>query len=301
MATSIVTIYTDGSCIRAYGNTQRRAGAGVYSPERPDLSRSMPLSQLETTNHAYTNQRAELHALIIGLNLIFQEKAKRSHDSKCIFFELYSDARSAINLITTQGPAFRRRYGEDFNNWVNSKHQPVANADLINQAMEIYRKINRLFPGSFALLHCYGHSGNIGNEEADRLAKKACECCQVCHVTGAVSSIFRRRASDYSAAMSEQNAHQAICVAEMPTTSDCDQVESERSAPGQRVLDQVVPVVEETVDNRDNAPNGERTYSLFGTLWQALKLSWRTLCKCTSTCLFAMIWQSWDKFQDCIE
>lgn len=53
----------------------------------------------------------------------------------------------------------------------------VANSDILKRAMNRYNAINNLYydddEPKLAIKHVSAHSGNWGNEHADRLARKA--------------------------------------------------------------------------------------------------------------------------------
>ncbi len=136
-----VVMHTDGAC---RGNPGP-GGWGVslrYNGHNKSLKGSEP----ETTNN-----RMELLAVINGLNQL-----KRSCD-----IELYTDSRYVLDGITKWIDDWKKR------GWKTAAKKPVKNAELWQQLDEA-RARHRI--------HWHwvkGHSGDAGNELADRLANEA--------------------------------------------------------------------------------------------------------------------------------
>ena len=53
------------------------------------------------------------------------------------------------------------------NNYMSYYHEPVKNSDLFKRL----KKLMDCRIGSVGFVHVRGHEGNLGNEQADRLAK----------------------------------------------------------------------------------------------------------------------------------
>lgn len=57
--------------------------------------------------------------------------------------------------------------------------EPVANSDLIKEALSKYQAINELYSKSgdlkLEITHVRGHAGNVGNEMADKLANEGAD------------------------------------------------------------------------------------------------------------------------------
>jgi ribonuclease HI len=140
------TVFTDGSfAFEAPGIGF--AGCGVFIPDEPNLSISTFLP-----GDIQTNNRAELHALILGI------KAVPSHSPLL----LYSDSKFVVNGATQwlkqwKGAHFRGASGK-----------AVAHADL-------WQHLDTLLQGRegpWAIRWTAGHVGLHGNEQADRLANE---------------------------------------------------------------------------------------------------------------------------------
>ncbi|XP_051000245.1 ribonuclease H1 isoform X1 [Acomys russatus] len=140
-----VVVYTDGCC-SSNGRKRARAGIGVYwGPGHPlNVGVRLPGRQ--------TNQRAEIHA---ACKAIMQAKAQNI--SKLV---LYTDSMFTINGITNWVRGWKR------NGWRTS-----TGKDVINK--EDFMELDELAQGmDIQWMHIPGHSGFVGNEEADRLARE---------------------------------------------------------------------------------------------------------------------------------
>ncbi|XP_068420324.1 ribonuclease H1 isoform X2 [Eschrichtius robustus] len=140
-----VVVYTDGCCC-SNGRRRARAGIGVYwGPGHPlNVGIRLPGRQ--------TNQRAEIHAACKAI-----EQAKAQNINKLV---LYTDSMFTINGITNwvQG-------------WKKSGWRTSTGKEVINK--EDFMELDRLVQGmDVQWMHVPGHSGFIGNEEADRLARQ---------------------------------------------------------------------------------------------------------------------------------
>jgi ribonuclease HI len=100
-----------------------------------------------------TNNQMELKAILHVLKLAAMHKKWD--------FTVYSDSAYAVNSINNW------IYGWARNSWINSKKKPVENLDLMK---EIYSYIE-FSTENFKLKKIEGHSGHLGNELADALAK----------------------------------------------------------------------------------------------------------------------------------
>lgn len=140
-----VVVYTDGCC-SSNGQRRAQAGIGVYwGPGHPlNLGIRLPGRQ--------TNQRAEIHAACKAI-----EQAKAQNISKLV---LYTDSMFTINGITSWVQGWKK------NGW-----RTRAGKDVINK--EDFMKLDELTQGmDIQWMHIPGHSGFVGNEEADRLARE---------------------------------------------------------------------------------------------------------------------------------
>ena len=138
----LVTIYTDGSCIRNPGP----GGYGVV------LIKGKKREELSGGFKRTTNNRMELMACIVGLS---QLKSPST-------VTLHSDSRYVVNGIT-KGWAKRWRS----HNWMRTKEDPALNPDLWGRLLELCETHNVKF------VWVKGHAGNPENECCDRLATQA--------------------------------------------------------------------------------------------------------------------------------
>jgi ribonuclease HI len=133
-----VEIYTDGAC---RGNPGP-GGWGVL------LKADRHQKTLHGGEYDTTNNRMELTAAIEGLKAL-----KRSTD-----VVLYTDSKYVMDGITSWLPNWKRR------GWKTAAKKPVKNQDLW-QALDAETQRHAI-----RWVWVKGHSGDAGNEEADRLA-----------------------------------------------------------------------------------------------------------------------------------
>lgn len=131
-------MYTDGAC---RGNP----GPGGWAwavPHGPYASGASP---------ATTNQRMEITAVL---------EALRALDGP---LSVFSDSTYVVNC-------FRDRWWEGWlrRGWINSQRKPVANRDLWEPLIELYRKRSNV-----TLRWVKGHSGDKMNDIVDELAVTA--------------------------------------------------------------------------------------------------------------------------------
>ncbi|GAB4006718.1 ribonuclease HI [Glycomyces albus] len=133
-------IYTDGACSGNPGP----GGWGVYF-KWGDHEKELYGAEKVTTNN-----RMELTAAIMAL-----ESLKRP-----MKVDLYTDSSYVRNGILSWIAGWKR------NGWKNAKKEPVKNADL-------WRRLDQAAAEHDVEWHWVrGHSGDPGNERADRLAVK---------------------------------------------------------------------------------------------------------------------------------
>ncbi|KAM8774886.1 ribonuclease H1 [Rhynchonycteris naso] len=140
-----VVVYTDGCC-SSNGRRRARAGIGVYwGPAHPlNLGIRLPGRQ--------TNQRAEIHAACAAIR-----QAKAQNICK---LALYTDSMFTINGVTSWVQGWKE------NGWRTSTGKEVINK-------EDFLELDRLVQGmDIQWMHVPGHSGILGNEAADRLARE---------------------------------------------------------------------------------------------------------------------------------
>ena len=136
-----VTIYTDGACS---GNPGPGGWAAILflNGEEKELSGG---------ENPTTNNRMELKAAIEGLNAL---KAQSS-------IILYTDSRYVMDGLTKWLPRWKA------NGWKTADKKPVKNEDLWRMLEEAASR------HEVDWQWVAGHSGDLGNERADVLAREA--------------------------------------------------------------------------------------------------------------------------------
>jgi len=143
MAVKSVTVYTDGAC---KGNP----GPGGWAAILDYQGRKREYSGAEQQT---TNNRMELMAAIAALEALKQPCR----------VELYTDSNYLRQGITEWLANWKRR------GWKTAARKPVKNRDL-------WQRLERAAAAHEVRWHWVrGHSGNAGNEAADRLANRAIE------------------------------------------------------------------------------------------------------------------------------
>jgi ribonuclease HI len=138
----IESIYTDGACT---GNPGPGGwGIVVYFDDGS-------IHEMGDSAQYTTNNKMEMQAAIAALEFF-----KLSRQTQPI--TLYTDSEYLINSITKWMPGWKKK------GWKKSDGNPVQNQDLL----EILDQLNsRLIQWQ----HVRGHSGNIGNERCDAIAR----------------------------------------------------------------------------------------------------------------------------------
>lgn len=138
----IESIYTDGACT---GNPGPGGwGVVVY------LNDGSVHEMGEASKHT-TNNKMEMQAAIAALE--FLQKSQQTQP-----ITLYTDSEYLINCVTKWMPGWKKK------GWKKSDGNPVQNQDLLET---LDRLNNRLVKWQ----HVRGHSGNIGNERCDVIAR----------------------------------------------------------------------------------------------------------------------------------
>ena len=149
-------IYVDGSFRETDGKSY--CGYGVFYGAGDARNKSVVVEDEQANN-----QRAELLAIIHALRDI---KENQTDQAFCI----RTDSNSSIQSITVLLVKWEK-FG-----WRTKKKTFVKNKDLIQNASLLYREILLMYRKrgwKFRIEHIKGHSGEIGNEGADRLAVEA--------------------------------------------------------------------------------------------------------------------------------
>ncbi|KAF9038874.1 ribonuclease H-like protein, partial [Hymenopellis radicata] len=131
-------VYCDGSCL-SNGSSRARAGAGIFFGRDCSMNISIRVTGPQTNN------RGELLAILKTLQAVPAHFA----------LQVFTDSEYAIRAIVYWAPKHA------LTGWT------CENADLLKSiAAWLKARTAQLF-----LVHVKAHSGILGNEEADRLAK----------------------------------------------------------------------------------------------------------------------------------
>lgn len=143
-------VWVDGSCLNN-GSDGAASAIGVYygSANKRNFS-----SRLST--HKHTNNKAELLAVMYVLCTNPRQRNLRIH----------TDSQYAIRCLTEYCHRWK------LNGWVTSKGSKVESLSIIRYILEVMEK--REDTGSSTrLVYVKGHSEDVGNTAADRLANAA--------------------------------------------------------------------------------------------------------------------------------
>ena len=136
-----VELFTDGAC---KGNPGP-GGWGVI------LRMGKHEKELSGSDPSTTNNRMEMTAVIRGLKALIEPCE----------VTIYTDSRYVIVGITKWVHGWKR------NGWVNASKQPVRNADLWHDLIEVAKR------HQISWQWVRGHNGHPENERVDRLASDA--------------------------------------------------------------------------------------------------------------------------------
>lgn len=166
-----IPIYVDGACFNN-GRGYQRGGYGVFIEDGDNRNAAVPLDNVDDIEEdTPTNQRAELHALNHGLAIALKSFQRGEGE----YFEIVTDSIYAKKCVEVWSNKWEQ------NGWENVHGNPVANQDIIKLCLQKYKHINALYNKNglddIDIIHVPGHSGNYGNEEADRLARIAAKNC----------------------------------------------------------------------------------------------------------------------------
>eukprot|EP00920_Eleutheroschizon_duboscqi_P029002 GHVT01070360.1.p1 GENE.GHVT01070360.1~~GHVT01070360.1.p1 ORF type:complete len:166 (-),score=20.50 GHVT01070360.1:320-817(-) len=144
-----VSVWTDGACSNN-GAVNAKAGYGVwFGNDDPDNYSG------QLREGPPTNQRAELMGVLKGL-----ESACKKTAGPVV---VHTDSKYSIGCATDWLANWKS------NGWKNAKKEVVKNAELIKRI----DAVRNSHSGPITFRYVKGHSGDIGNEEADKLATKA--------------------------------------------------------------------------------------------------------------------------------
>jgi ribonuclease HI len=141
-----VHVYTDGSC-EGNGKVAAAAGLGVYFGENHELNVSEPVTGRPTNNVG------EIQAAIRAIKDAQNVGIKR--------LNIFTDSQFLINSICKWISGWKRK------DWKLANGKPVANVKDFKELDQLIESGNMLIKWSYIP----AHSGHVGNEAADKLAK----------------------------------------------------------------------------------------------------------------------------------
>jgi ribonuclease HI len=136
-----VDVFTDGAC---KGNPGPGGWGAILRMGKHE--KEMSGREPDTTNN-----RMEMTAVIRGLRALIEP----------CDVTVYTDSKYVIDGITKWVHGWKR------NGWVNASKQPVRNADLWHELIDVAQR------HTIAWQWVKGHAGHPENERADRLASEA--------------------------------------------------------------------------------------------------------------------------------
>lgn len=166
-----LVIYTDGSSTKN-GSLNSTAGSGIYVPSNETLSKAIRITGPQT------NQRAELIAVLEAIRI------NKNHN-----IEIRTDSRYCID-----GILLHAKKNEDAN-WMD-----ISNADVWKAVISTLRQ--RTSTTTFKWIK--GHSGEPGNEAADKLAAEGAEKQDPDHINLKTNPRFRIKGARLSSLTQKQ-------------------------------------------------------------------------------------------------
>jgi ribonuclease HI len=131
----VIEIYVDGGC-RRNGFSNAIAAAAAIRKERGGR-RYWHRQRRLSGHHNATNQRAELTAIILGLEMAL-EKYNELDTNPRLNVTIHSDSKYAVNCMN----AWIYKWAQ--NGWINSRGEDVANRDLIEEASNMDDRLAEL-------------------------------------------------------------------------------------------------------------------------------------------------------------
>ena len=160
--------YCDGAAsMRKDGNGNYIREAGGWGFVLVDKENNKAIYQNSGRKDSTTNQEMELTAI----HEVFRYYVENLYDEeRCDTINIYSDSAYCVNMLQDNGWVYTWRK----NDWRRKGNKPIENLELIQKIYitmfslnEGFRKVN--------FIKVRGHSGDMWNEYADRLAVNAKE------------------------------------------------------------------------------------------------------------------------------
>lgn len=144
-----VVVFTDGAC-SSNGKAGAKAGIGVW------FNYDHPLNVSTPVKGSPTNNTAEIQAARVAI-----DQAKKAMISK---LSIHTDSQFLIKCITCWIYKWKK------NGWKLANGENVKNKDELVKLDNAIKSLNAI-----QWIHVKGHSGNVGNEMADKLARAGAE------------------------------------------------------------------------------------------------------------------------------
>ncbi|RDW83644.1 uncharacterized protein DSM5745_03970 [Aspergillus mulundensis] len=125
-------IFTDGGC----RNNGQPGATGAAAAVFQFLNRTQTLTRYLSEAESPTSQRAELTGIIIALEEALR-KYNRLYFYPYLQVTIYSDSQYAVRCMTV----WRATWVQ--NGWRNSNGDPVANTDLLWEALQLQEEIEK--------------------------------------------------------------------------------------------------------------------------------------------------------------
>ncbi|CAH6720486.1 hypothetical protein CLIB1444_04S01134 [[Candida] jaroonii] len=155
-----IDIYTDGA-VRNYGKPNQTSGYGINIEGHSEISiigDNMNITMME--------MKAVKHSLRI-VEFLYKD-GYRGHVT------IRTDSKFVMDAITKLSIKWQRRH------WINHQGNKIIYKEIIMECFEILSRISQLTDlESIKWEHVKAHSGDVGNELADQLARLACDRSEV--------------------------------------------------------------------------------------------------------------------------
>lgn len=158
LPTTELKVWTDGAC-RANGYARASAGVGVFFFEGCSDNVGERF-ELDTP----TNQRAELLAIQRALGVVLAKLLRPEWAAVLRTVRVVSDSEYSIKALSVWVISWEKRH------WRRAGGGAVLNQDLIKPTYQLIQRLKAEFGVSILFQHVRGHSGDPGNDAADRLA-----------------------------------------------------------------------------------------------------------------------------------
>jgi ribonuclease HI len=151
--------YVDGGC-RHNGTSYAIGAAAAVRKNRWGKTKGWVRYLHQDAYDPPTNQKAEITAIILALELALQ-RFQELYEGPLIDVEIFSDSRYAIGCMTIWCHKWTQ------NGWTNAAGNPVANQDLIKEALKLDNELAHLGTVQYTWID------RSQNEDADGYCNRA--------------------------------------------------------------------------------------------------------------------------------